>query len=197
MLNFYKYTDKEKDELVSSMIILVDTREKQTHIMESFDQYKINYQRKALDYGDYSFMIPKNETLNIPRDIYFDKLVCIERKGSLEELSGNLTKERDRLEKELCLAPKTKVLLIENANYSDVVDGKYNTQYNRKSFLGSLHSFGSNITSLLCSCRIINTQRYSLKNTLNIILRITFDKENNNYDKRAKAKNIRAYQQKL
>lgn len=86
-------------------------------------------------------MIPKNETLNIPRDIYFDKLVCIERKGSLEELSGNLTKERDRLEKELCLAPKTKVLLIENANYSDVVDGKYNTQYNRKSFLGSLHSF--------------------------------------------------------
>lgn len=141
MLNFYKYTDKEKDELLSSMVILVDTREKQTHIMESFDQYKINYQRKALDYGDYSFMIPKNESLNIPRDIYFDKLICIERKGSLEELSGNLTKERDRLEKELSLAPKTKVLLIENANYSDVVDGKYNTQYNRKSFLGSLHSF--------------------------------------------------------
>lgn len=69
MLNFYKYTDKEKDELLSSMVILVDTREKQTHIIESFDQYKINYQRKALDYGDYSFMIPKNESLNIPRDI--------------------------------------------------------------------------------------------------------------------------------
>lgn len=47
MLNFYKYTDKEKDELVSSMIILVDTREKQTHIMESFDQYKNKLSEKS------------------------------------------------------------------------------------------------------------------------------------------------------
>jgi len=33
------------------------------------------------------------------------------------------------------------ILLIENANYSDVVEGKYNTKYNKKSFWASLHSF--------------------------------------------------------
>ena len=44
-------------------------------------------------------------------------------------------------EKELSLAPKEKVLLIENANYSDVANGNYDTQYNKKSFLASLHSF--------------------------------------------------------
>ena len=124
------------------MIILVDTREKQnTHITESFDKNGIHYKSKALDYGDYSFALPKNEALSIQRDMYFNKRVVIERKASLEEISGNLTKERDRFEKELSLAPKDKVLLIENANYSDIANGNYNTQYNKKSFLASLHSF--------------------------------------------------------
>jgi hypothetical protein len=86
-------------------------------------------------------MLPANDKLSIPRCMYFDKKIIIERKASLEEVSGNLTKERDRFEKELCLAPKTKVLLIENANYSDVATGNYDTKYSKKSFLGSLHSF--------------------------------------------------------
>ena len=106
------------------MIILVDTREKvNDHIISSFEKNGISYKKKALEYGDYSFALPKNETLSIPRDMYFNKKVCIERKASLEEISGNLTKERDRFEKELSLAPKEKVLLIENANYSDVANG--------------------------------------------------------------------------
>lgn len=124
------------------MVILVDTREKQnTHITESFEKNNISYKKKALDYGDYSFMIPKNEALSISRDMYFNHRICVERKASLEEISGNLTKERDRFEKELCLAPANKVLLIENANYSDVASGNYQTKYNKKSFLASLHSF--------------------------------------------------------
>lgn len=142
MIDVYKYTDKEIEQLINSMVILIDSREKNaTHITDSFDKNGISYKKKALEYGDYSFTLPKNENLSIPRDMYFNKKVCIERKASLEEISGNLTKERDRLEKELCLAPKTKVLLIENANYSDIATGNYNTQYNKKSFLASLHSF--------------------------------------------------------
>lgn len=141
MIDIFKYTDKEMDELISSMVVLVDTREKKNeHILEYFDKKKISYKKKALDYGDYSFMIPANEKLSIPRDLYFSNKVIIERKGSLEEISGNLTKERDRFEKELCLAPKTKVLLIENSSYSDIATGNYNTQYNKKSFWASIHS---------------------------------------------------------
>ena len=88
------------------MIILVDTREKvNDHIISSFDKNEISYKKKALEYGDYSFALPKNEALSIPRDMYFNKKVCIERKASLEEICGNLTKERDRFEKELSLAP--------------------------------------------------------------------------------------------
>lgn len=142
MIDNFKYTDKEVNELISSMVILVDTREQKCdHILDYFDKKKINYKKKALDYGDYSFVIPKNENLSIPRDLYFNRKVCIERKGNLEEISGNFTNGRDRFEKELSLAPKTKVLLIENADYGDVACGNYTTQYNKKSFIGSLHSF--------------------------------------------------------
>lgn len=142
MIDHFKYTDKEMTELISSMVILIDTREqKSDHIISYFDRKNVNYKKKALSYGDYSFMVPKNEALSIPRDLYFDKKVCIERKASLEEISGNLTNGRDRFEKELSLAPETKVLLIENADYGDIATGNYNTQYNKKSFVGSLHSF--------------------------------------------------------
>ena len=142
ILDKYKFTDKEMEELISSMTILVDTREqKNNHITDYFDRKKINYKRKALNYGDYSFMIPANEKLSIPRDLVFTNKVVVERKANLEEISNNLTKERDRFEKELCLAPKTKVLLLENANYSDIATGNYNTQYNKKSFWASIHSF--------------------------------------------------------
>lgn len=141
MLDLYKYTDKEIKEIIDSLTIIVDTREKTSHIIEYFDKKKISYKVKKLDYGDYSFYIPANEKLGIMRDIYFDKKVIIEKKGSLEEISGNLTQDRSRLEKELSLAPDTKVLLIENASYSDIINNNYNTQYNRKSFLASLHTF--------------------------------------------------------
>ncbi len=130
------------DEIVSSMVILVDTREKvNDHITEMFEKNGIHFKKKSLPYGDYSFMIPKNEALSIPRDLYFYNRICVERKANLEEISGNLTNSRDRLEKELALAPRHKVLLIENAAYSDVATGNYDTQYNKKSFLASLHSF--------------------------------------------------------
>ena len=95
-----------------------------------------------LEYGDYSFMIPADEELSIPRDLYFDKQIIVERKASLEELSGNLTQtsERSRIKKELALAPPKKVLLIEGASYGDMVTGNYNTKYDSKSYWASVHS---------------------------------------------------------
>lgn len=140
-MNLYKYTDKEMDQIIDSMVILVDTREQvNDHITSYFDKAKINWKKKKLDYGDYSFMIPKNEELSIPRDMYFDHLVMVERKGSLEEISGNLTKNRARFEEELALAPKVKVVYIEG-NYDDMLKGNYDTSYNQKSFWASIHSF--------------------------------------------------------
>lgn len=144
MLDLFKYTDKEIDSLIKSMVILVDTREhdgKNDHILSYFDKSGISWKKKKLDYGDYSFMIPANEDLSIPRDLDFSSKIIAERKANLEELSGNLTNDRDRLEKELTLAPEKRVLIIENGSYADMVTGNYQTKYNNKSYWASYHSF--------------------------------------------------------
>lgn len=143
MIGKYKYSDAEEKELLDSIVILVDTREKvNEHIIEYFDKHHIKYKKKALKNGDYSFLLPQNDKLGIFRDTYFNDEIFVERKASLEELSGNLSTKRADFEEELAVAKaKKKYLLIENANYEDIVNGKYNTKYNKKSYLGSIHSF--------------------------------------------------------
>ena len=48
ILDKYKFTDKEMEELISSIIILVDTREqKNSHITDYFNRKKINYKSPA------------------------------------------------------------------------------------------------------------------------------------------------------
>ena len=95
MVQFYKYTDKELDEILSTIEVLIDTREQENnHIVEYFKKQNIKYRQCTLKFGDYSFMIPANNELGIVRDLYFTDVITIERKGSLEELSGNFTKDR-------------------------------------------------------------------------------------------------------
>ena len=125
------------------MVVLVDTREhdgKNDHILDYFNHKGISWKKLKLDYGDYSCMIPADEELGIARDLYFDKQIMVERKASLDELAGNVTQERERIKKEFALAPKHKVLLIENGSYADMVTGNYRSKYQAKSYFGTFHS---------------------------------------------------------
>lgn len=143
MISLYKYSDKEVDELLKSMVILVDTREhegKNEHILQYFDKAGIAYKKKKLDYGDYSFLLKANSELSIPRDLDFSGKIIVERKSGLVEFSGNLTQDKARIEKELALAPKEKVVVIENNNYGDIISGNYDTKYNNKAFWAAYHS---------------------------------------------------------
>lgn len=145
MLDRYKYSDAEMKELLSSITVVIDRREKVAdHIKSYFDKHKIPYIDKSLSAFDYTFFLPKNEKLGIMKDLYFDKDILFERKASLEELSSNLTKNRTRFEEEMCTAKALyKYLIIENANYFDVVNGNYKSEYNSKSYVGTLHSFNN------------------------------------------------------
>lgn len=142
ILSLYKYTDKELEQFVKSMVVLTDSREKDnSHIIDWLDKKKIPHKSKALPNGDYSFYIPANTDLNIDRDLYFDHEIMIERKNSLEELSGNFSQYRTRFEEEMATYRGLKYLLVENANYQDIVDGKYDTKFSNKAYLASLHTF--------------------------------------------------------
>lgn len=143
MLKRYKFSEDEQKELMRSMVVIIDSREKSNkHITDYFDKLKIPYEIRALDYGDYSFYIPANDLLSIPRDLSFEKEIIIERKNSAEELSICLTKTRSRFEDEFIKGSNAKkYLVIENCNYQDIAVGNYDSQYNSKAFLGSIHSF--------------------------------------------------------
>jgi ERCC4-type nuclease len=140
----YRYTAAEQKKLLKSLIILIDTREqKNRHITSYLDKKKIKYKTKKLDFGDYSFLLPKDKKLGIIRDIYFNDQIAVERKVSLTELSNNFTHDRTQFENELIRSNKGKlILLIENSSgYEDMIQHNYRTQYNPKSFLATLHTF--------------------------------------------------------
>lgn len=147
----HKFSVEEIKRLTKSMIILVDSREKKnSHILDYFRKQKIAYQVEKLEYGDYSFMIPAAAA---GEDIFFHRDCVVERKASLEELSGNLTGERERFEKEFLKAGNDgcKVYLMIEApgGYSDIIGAKYQTLMKPQAYMASLKTwesrFGCNI----------------------------------------------------
>lgn len=142
MIAKYYYTDKEVNEICKSITILIDTREKSnSHITDWLDKKKIPWKEKALKNGDYSFMIPANEELNIDRDLYFDKEIMVERKRSLDEVGSNFSTYRTRFEEEMATYTGKKYLLLENSVYEGIVQGDYRNKLSSKAFLASLHTF--------------------------------------------------------
>ena len=146
----YKFPIGEIKRMTKSMIILVDSREKKnSHILGYFDKQGISYQVGTLEYGDYSFMIPAAAD----EDIFFHRDIVIERKASLEELSGNLAQERERFEKEFLKAgndgAKIYLMIESPGGYSDIIGHKYRTEFTPAAYMASLktfeHRFDANI----------------------------------------------------
>lgn len=95
MLNRRKYSDKELDKILSkeNIVILVDSREKANrHILDVFDKEGIQYRVTALESGDYTFELKAIPELDIPHTMDFRQDIMIERKNSLDEISGNFTR---------------------------------------------------------------------------------------------------------
>lgn len=147
----YKFSLSDIKKLTKSMVILVDSREqKNGHILDYFKRQDISYQITKLDYGDYAFMLPASAA---GQDIFFHRDCVIERKGSLEELSGNLAQNRERFEAEFLRAGndgcKTYLMVEAPGGYSDIIGHKYRTEFTPAAYMASLKTwesrFGCNI----------------------------------------------------
>lgn len=144
MLNLYNFNDTELKDLLKTLVIIIDTREQNNkHIIDFLNSKKIKYIEKKLDFGDYTCMIPANIKTGIHRDLYFNNICTIERKGSLVELSGNFTKERQRMAHEFSRAKGQLTLLIEAKGIEDIITHNYTTQYAPASFLATLLTYES------------------------------------------------------
>lgn len=147
----YKYSVDEIKRLEKQMVILADSREKKNaHILDYFTKHGIHCRPCKLEYGDYSFMLPASAA---GEDIYFHRDIVIERKASLEELSGNLAQERDRFEKEFLKAGndgcKVYLMVESPGGYSDIIGHKYRTELKPAAYMASLKTwesrFGCNV----------------------------------------------------
>lgn len=82
----------EKQKFMKQAVILCDTREQEnSHIITALDDIGIKHENRKLDFGDYSFMVGDKD---------FSMQCVVERKANVNELWGNITHERERIEKE-------------------------------------------------------------------------------------------------
>lgn len=168
------YSKKELEEILKSIVILIDTKEKvYSHITMWLKSNKIKYEKYNLNFGDYSFYIPKNDKLDISEDIYFTKEIAIERKANATEISGNFTHERERFKREFERSNGALRLLIEESSYKSMSEGDYGTKANADSLISSLHSFQEKYDAQFFFCDkshsgkyIYNTFYWYLKNKL-------------------------------
>lgn len=135
----FRYSETEIKNILKEAIVVIDTREQRCgHIIDYFHQYKINYCYEKLEFGDYTLKI---KLPNHNREFYLQNKCVIERKANLNELSGNFTQGRERIEKEFLRAQGKMHLLIENATYQDIPLHNYATQYKPKAFMATLKAF--------------------------------------------------------
>jgi len=141
----YRYSDTEVKSLLSTAVVLIDTREKvNNHIVSYFRQQKIPYKVMKLETGDYSIMLPQNGEMGIRRDLYLQ--VAIERKNSIDELIDNFLRDkRTAFQNELIRSQETDfVLMVEQKNgYEDMLAHNYRSQIQPASVIGTLKSFES------------------------------------------------------
>lgn len=136
---------------LNSMTILVDTREQPSErAQKRYNSFFCNYERKKLNYGDYSvqFMDSENQWIQIP--------VAIERKMSLDELAGCFTHDRARFEREFERAKADDAiiyLLVEDATWEKLLAGRYRSQFNPKAFLGSITAWSARYGLRLIFCK--------------------------------------------
>ena len=141
---------------LESMEVCIDTREQPSERAERRYQYFQKYERRTLDYGDYTynFLFPDGHMLHEPEETVKGDAV-IERKMSLTELSGCFCQSRDRFKAEFERASANNssvYLLVEDATWEKLLSGNYKTKFNPAAFIASLiaWSIRYNIKPIFC-----------------------------------------------
>ena len=141
------------EQTLDAMTMLVDTRERPTKISDRrYAQFGKPYRREKLNVGDYSaeFLLPSGEMVSLK-----DKVV-VERKNSIDELCMCFTSERGRFEREFQRAAENGIkiyLLVENATFEAMYNGKYRSRFNPKSLVASVLAWLSRYNCVLIFCK--------------------------------------------
>lgn len=134
------------EQCLRSMKILVDTREQPSdRAKKRYSSFPCPYVRQTLDYGDYTynFVLPNGRELFGP-DEKVSGHAIVERKMDLNELSSCFTHDRKRFTAEFERAQRHSAkiyLLVEDANWENLINGRYKTKFAPKSYFASITAF--------------------------------------------------------
>lgn len=136
----------EIKKVLDSMVILVDRREQPTErAQKRYSSFGVPYRMVTLSYGDYTYnaQLPDGTWL-FNESTTILPTMAIERKMSLDELASCFTHSRERFEREFRRAKEHGariILLVENANWENLMNGKYTSKFNQKAFFASICSW--------------------------------------------------------
>lgn len=133
------------EKLLKHIVVIYSTEEKENaHILQYFDKHDIKYKRQAMETCDYTAMIPATPELGLPFDVTLEPEILIERKGSLEELAGNLSDKRTVFENECIRMKETGAdcyLVIETGSFNEIDQHNYQSKFGEKAFYNTILSF--------------------------------------------------------
>lgn len=147
------------DNCIASIQILVDTREQDTErARRRLSSLPCPHTRIALPFGDYSYTFRQPSGLETPMGGHF----AIERKMSLDELAACFTHDRARFEREFERSVKVgadMVLIVENATYENLLNGKYRSRFRPDAFIASLVAWELRFGFRVVMCKEETTPR--------------------------------------
>lgn len=149
----------ELKKALDSITLLVDTREQETpSLNRRLSDIGFTHKRRKLDFGDYSceIILPDGAVLSLERH------VSIERKMSVDELANCLTSQRKRFVAEFERAKESGAkiyLLVENASFEKIINGRYRSKAHPNSLLSSLFAFSARYNCQVLFCKPETTGR--------------------------------------
>ena len=167
--------EAEKKNFMKRITVLIDTREqKNGHIIKALDAWGILHESRKLDYADYSFLADGKD---------FSASCVIERKANVNEIYGNITSDRERIEKELDTISRNArqcVLLLENCGSWEELKAFTIPQEEAERTGRKVLNIGTTCYSTLQAWRCANRYRFTLefvqdpKNTAARMLEVFF-----------------------
>lgn len=144
--------------VLDSFEILHDSREQDTdRARRRYESFGVPHQRAVLNYGDYTY----NAVLPDGNKIYdvsttLSPACVVERKMNLDELANCFTQGRQRFRREFERAQEhgSRIyLLCENANWENLLNGKYRSRFHANAFAASITAWIIRYNANLIFCK--------------------------------------------
>ena len=141
------------EKTLSTMVCLIDTRERETKESEKrYQALGIPYRRQKLFAGDYSAAF----TLQTGEEFSMEYLCCIERKYDLTEACMCFTSERKRFIREFERAKEKGIkmyLLIENGSFEKAYNGQYRSKMHPNALIANLTAWMARYNAHIIFCK--------------------------------------------